>query len=61
VHVLAGASLLVRHGVSVPLVDLSGALGLARGAAEPPRAALVVQRRRQVLGVDRLGGEASWS
>jgi chemotaxis protein histidine kinase CheA len=60
VHVLAGASLLVRHGVSVPLVDLSGALGLARGAADPPRAALVVKHgtTQVAWAVDRLEGEA---
>ena len=60
VHVLAGASLLVRHGVSVPLVDLAGALGLERRNGEAPRAALVVKQgtTRVAWAVDRLEGES---
>jgi chemotaxis protein histidine kinase CheA len=35
VHTLAGATVVVRHGVSIPLLDLGAALGLAR-APRPP-------------------------
>jgi CheY-like chemotaxis protein len=60
VHVLAGASLLVRHGVSVPLVDLGSVLGLERRGSDAPRAALVVRHGAGQLAwaVDRLEGES---
>lgn len=60
VHVLAGAPLLVRHGVSVPLVDLAGALGLERRGGDSPRAALVVKHgaTQVAWAVDRLEGES---
>jgi chemotaxis protein histidine kinase CheA/CheY-like chemotaxis protein len=58
VHVVAGAPVVVRHGVSIPLLDLGAALGLARtpGAA---RTALVVRHgsTRLAWAVDRLEGE----
>ncbi|MDP3714149.1 MAG: hybrid sensor histidine kinase/response regulator [Mycobacteriales bacterium] len=62
VHVLAGATVVVRHGVSVPLLDLGSALGLPRGG-EAPRAALVVRHAGGAGGqiawaVDRLEGES---
>ncbi len=62
VHVLAGATVVVRHGVSVPLLDLGAALGLPRGL-EAPRAALVVRHASGPGGqiawaVDRLDGES---
>ena len=60
VHVLAGRSVVVRHGVSVPLVDLAAVLGLQRGPAEAPRAALVVRHgaTQVAWAVDRLEGES---
>jgi chemotaxis protein histidine kinase CheA len=60
VHVLAGRSVVVRHGVSVPLVDLGAALGLQRGPADAPRAALVVRHgtTQVAWAVDRLEGES---
>jgi chemotaxis protein histidine kinase CheA len=60
VHVLAGRSVVARHGVSVPLVDLGAVLGLARGTADAPRAALVVRHgtRQIAWAVDRLEGES---
>jgi chemotaxis protein histidine kinase CheA len=60
VHVLAGAAVVVRHGVSVPLVDLGAALGLSRSAADAPRAALVVKHgaTQVAWAVDRLEGES---
>jgi chemotaxis protein histidine kinase CheA/CheY-like chemotaxis protein len=61
VHSLAGATVVVRHGVSVPLLDLGSALGVARGA-EAPRAALVVRHGggsgQIAWAVDRLEGES---
>ncbi|MDP9182931.1 MAG: chemotaxis protein CheW, partial [Actinomycetota bacterium] len=61
VHTLAGAPVVLRHGVSVPLLDLGAALGLSRAAGEAPRAALVVRHTNgsQIAwAVDRLEGES---
>jgi chemotaxis protein histidine kinase CheA len=61
VHSLAGAPVVLRHGVSVPLLDLGAALGLSRAAGEAPRAALVVRHTNgsQIAwAVDRLEGES---
>jgi chemotaxis protein histidine kinase CheA len=61
VHQLAGAPVVLRHGVSVPLLDLGSALGLTRAAGEAPRAALVVRHTNgsQIAwAVDRLEGES---
>jgi CheY-like chemotaxis protein/chemotaxis signal transduction protein len=60
VHVLAGRTVIVRHGVSVPLLDLGAALGLRRGPADTPRAALVVRHgtTQVAWAVDRLEGES---
>ena len=58
VHHLAGAPVVVRHGVSVPLLDLGAALGLGR--SPDPRAALLVRHAGTVVAwaVDRLEGES---
>ena len=61
VHVLAGATVVLRHGVSVPLLDLRTSLGLPR-TGQPPRTALVVRHASGPGGqiawaVDRLEGE----
>ncbi len=58
VHEIAGVSVVVRQGVSVPLLDLAAALGAP--AVAPPRAALVVRSGGTVVAwaVDRLEGEA---
>ncbi|HUR14299.1 MAG TPA: hybrid sensor histidine kinase/response regulator [Mycobacteriales bacterium] len=61
VHTLAGAPVVLRHGVSVPLLDLGAALGLTRAAGEAPRAALVVRHTsgsQIAWAVDRLEGES---
>ena len=61
VHSLAGAPVVLRHGVSVPLLDLGAALGLTRAAGEAPRAALVVRHSsgsQIAWAVDRLEGES---
>jgi chemotaxis protein histidine kinase CheA/CheY-like chemotaxis protein len=61
VHQLAGAPVVLRHGVSVPLLDLGAALGLSRNGSEAPRAALVVRHTNgsQIAwAVDRLEGES---
>jgi chemotaxis protein histidine kinase CheA len=61
VHTLAGAPVVLRHGVSVPLLDLGAALGLVRDSAEAPRAALVVRHtsgQQLAWAVDRLEGES---
>ena len=60
VHTLAGAPVVVRHGVSIPLLDLGAALGLPRGSGEVPRAALVVRNggTQVAWAVDRLEGES---
>jgi chemotaxis protein histidine kinase CheA len=61
VHTLAGAPVVVRHGVSVPLLDLGAALGLTRSPGESPRAALVVRHTsgtQIAWAVDRLEGES---
>jgi chemotaxis protein histidine kinase CheA/CheY-like chemotaxis protein len=60
-HTLAGAPVVLRHGASVPLLDLGSALGLTRAAGEAPRAALVVRNTNgsQIAwAVDRLEGES---
>jgi chemotaxis protein histidine kinase CheA len=62
-HKLAGAPVVLRHGVSVPLLDLGAALGLTRAAGDEPRAALVVRHASGTGGqiawaVDRLEGES---
>ena len=62
VHVLAGARVVLRHGVSVPLLDLGAVLGVPR-SGEPPRAALVVRHAggpggQLAWAVDRLEGES---
>jgi CheY-like chemotaxis protein len=63
VHVLAGAPVVIRHGVSIPLLDLGVALGLPRAPGNPPRAALVVRHAgsngsQVAWAVDRLEGES---
>ncbi len=60
VRVFAGATVVVRHGVSVPLLDLGAALGLARAPGDEPRAALVVRQGggQVAWAVDRLEGES---
>ena len=63
VHVMAGATVVVRHGVSIPLLDLGAALGLSREAGELPKAALVVRHAggtgsQVAWAVDRLEGES---
>jgi chemotaxis protein histidine kinase CheA len=60
VHTLAGASVVVRHGVSVPLLDLGAALGAPRNAGDIPRAALLVRHASSQVAwaVDRLEGES---
>jgi chemotaxis protein histidine kinase CheA len=60
-HTLAGAPVVLRHGVSVPLLDLGAALGLVRESTEAPRAALVVRHasgQQLAWAVDRLEGES---
>lgn len=60
-HSLAGAQVVLRQGVSVPLLDLGVALGLTRAPGEAPRAALVVRQANgtQIAwAVDRLEGES---
>ena len=61
VHVLAGATVVVRHGVSIPLLDLGAALGLGRAPGESARSALVVRHggsgSQVAWAVDRLEGE----
>ena len=61
VHTLAGATVVVRHGVSVPLLDLGAALGVAREAGKTARAALIVRHgglgSQIAWAVDRLEGE----
>jgi chemotaxis protein histidine kinase CheA len=58
VHHLAGAPVVVRHGMSVPLLDLGAALGA--GSGTEPRAALVVRHASTLVAwaVDRLEGES---
>ena len=60
VHTLAGATVVVRHGVSIPLLDLGAALGLERLPGEQPRAALLVRHASNQVAwaVDRLEGES---
>jgi CheY-like chemotaxis protein len=57
---MAGATVVVRHGVSVPLLDLGAALGLSRAAGDEPRAALLVRHASTQVAwaVDRLEGES---
>jgi chemotaxis protein histidine kinase CheA len=60
VHTLAGATVVVRHGVSVPLLDLGAALGVARNPGDNARAALIVRHASSQVAwaVDRLEGES---
>ncbi len=63
VHVLAGATVVVRHGVSIPLLDLGAALGLPRPPGETAGSALVVRHAggsgsMVAWAVDRLEGES---
>jgi chemotaxis protein histidine kinase CheA len=60
VHVMAGASVVVRHGVSVPLLDLGAALGVTPVPGAQPRAALLVRHASTQVAwaVDRLEGES---
>ena len=60
-HELAGAPVVLRHGASVPLLDLGAALGLTRDPDDAPRAALVVRQAngtQLAWAVDRLEGES---
>jgi len=61
VHQLAGATVVVRHGVSLPLLDLGAALGLPRAEGHAAKAALVVRHGGTgspvAWAVDRLEGE----
>ena len=60
VHAFAGATVVVRHGASLPLLDLGAALGLPL-AGRAPGAALVVRHGTTgtpvAWAVDRLEGE----
>ncbi len=60
IHTMAGATVVVRHGVSIPLLDLGAALGLERAPGEQPRAALLVRHASSQVAwaVDRLEGES---
>ncbi|MFN2523587.1 MAG: response regulator [Mycobacteriales bacterium] len=60
VHTMAGATVVVRHGVSIPLLDLGAALGLSRAPGDEPRAALLVRHASAQVAwaVDRLEGES---
>ena len=63
VHVLGGATVVVRHGASIPLLDLGAALGLRRAPGDLPKAALVVRHTggagsQLAWSVDRLEGES---
>jgi chemotaxis protein histidine kinase CheA len=63
VHTLAGATVVVRHGVSIPLLDLGAALGLARSPGHAAGSALVVRHAggsgsMVAWAVDRLEGES---
>jgi chemotaxis protein histidine kinase CheA len=63
VHTLAGATVVVRHGVSIPLLDLGAALGLARPTGGHAGSALVVRHAggsgaMVAWAVDRLEGES---
>jgi chemotaxis protein histidine kinase CheA/CheY-like chemotaxis protein len=57
VHLLAGQPVVMRHGNTVPLLDLGSALGYAR--ERQSRAAVVVRHgdRQVAWAVDRLDGE----
>jgi chemotaxis protein histidine kinase CheA len=57
VHVLAGSPVVVRHGATLPLLDLGAALGV--DGQRQPRAAVVVRHadRQVAWAVDRLEGE----
>jgi CheY-like chemotaxis protein len=57
VHVLAGQPVVMRHGATVPLLDLGAALGVP-GQRDPKAAVVVRHGERQVAwAVDRLDGE----
>jgi len=57
VHALAGSPVVVRHGATLPLLDLGAALGVT--GDRDPRAAVVVRHadRQVAWAVDRLEGE----
>jgi chemotaxis protein histidine kinase CheA/CheY-like chemotaxis protein len=57
VHALAGNPVVVRHGATLPLLDLGAALGVT--GERQPRAAVVVRHadRQVAWAVDRLEGE----
>jgi chemotaxis protein histidine kinase CheA len=59
VHQVAGATVILRHGASLPLVDLGGALGVAGDRS--PRAAILVRHastgEQLAWAVDKLEGE----
>lgn len=58
VHDVAGAPVVLRHGASLPLLDLGEALGV--GSATAPRVALVVRQASSLVAwtVDHLEGES---
>ncbi|MCW2620826.1 MAG: CheA signal transduction histidine kinase, partial [Frankiales bacterium] len=58
IHQIAGAPVVLRHGISVPLLDLGAALGA--GSPDAPRAALLVRHASTLVAwaVDRLEGES---
>jgi chemotaxis protein histidine kinase CheA/CheY-like chemotaxis protein len=57
VHVLAGSPVVVRHGATIPLLDLGAALGVS-GDRDATAAVVVRHGERQVAwAVDRLEGE----
>jgi CheY-like chemotaxis protein len=60
VHQIAGTAVIVRHGVSLPLVDLGTALGVAEERS--PRAAVIVRNsasgEQLAWAVDALEGES---
>jgi CheY-like chemotaxis protein len=57
VHSLAGSPVVVRHGATLPLLDLGAALGVVAG--REPKAAVVVRHgdRQVAWAVDGLDGE----
>jgi chemotaxis protein histidine kinase CheA len=58
VHALAGNPVVVRHGETLPLLDLGRALGVSSGETAPEAAVVVRQGDRQVAwAVDALDGE----
>ncbi len=58
VHALAGSPVVVRHGETLPLLDLGRALGVDTNETSPQAAVVVRQGDRQVAwAVDALDGE----